>query len=60
MSKGPRRFFLAWFAFNLICSFAPAFAVTEADFALRWEQIKRLPDFATFIDTSFVDALKPL
>jgi len=23
------------------------------------KQIKRLPDFATFIDTSFVDAMKP-
>ena len=28
-------------------------------FALALKQIKRLPDFATFIDTSFVDAVKP-
>jgi NitT/TauT family transport system substrate-binding protein len=26
---------------------------------LSLKQIKRLPDFATFIDTSFVDAVKP-
>ncbi|MET0679136.1 MAG: NrtA/SsuA/CpmA family ABC transporter substrate-binding protein [Bradyrhizobium sp.] len=31
-----------------------------ADHMLALKQIKRLPDFATFIDTSFVDALKPL
>lgn len=30
-----------------------------ADHMLALKQIKRLPDFATFIDTSFVDALKP-
>jgi NitT/TauT family transport system substrate-binding protein len=26
---------------------------------LALKQIKRLPDFSTFIDTSFVDAVKP-
>ena len=30
-----------------------------ADHMLALKQIKRLPDFATFIDTSFVDAVKP-
>jgi ABC-type nitrate/sulfonate/bicarbonate transport system substrate-binding protein len=30
-----------------------------ADHMLALKQIKRLPDFATFIDTSFVDAMKP-
>lgn len=30
-----------------------------ADHMLELKQIKRLPDFATFIDTSFVDAMKP-
>jgi NitT/TauT family transport system substrate-binding protein len=30
-----------------------------ADHMLELKQIKRLPDFATFIDTSFVDAVKP-
>jgi NitT/TauT family transport system substrate-binding protein len=30
-----------------------------ADHMLALKQIKRLPDFNTFIDTSFVDALKP-
>src|SRR3954453_12470552 len=30
-----------------------------ADHMLALKQIKRVPDFATFIDTSFVDALKP-
>ncbi len=30
-----------------------------ADHMLSLKQIKRLPDFATFIDTSFVDAMKP-
>ena len=30
-----------------------------ADHMLSLKQIKRLPDFATFIDTSFVDAVKP-
>jgi NitT/TauT family transport system substrate-binding protein len=32
---------------------------TYADHMLALKQIKRLPDFATFIDTSFVDAVKP-
>ena len=32
---------------------------TYADHMLALKQIKRLPDFATFIDTSFVDAMKP-
>jgi len=27
---------------------------------LALKQIKRLPDFATFIDSSFVDAMKPI
>jgi NitT/TauT family transport system substrate-binding protein len=26
---------------------------------LALKQIKRIPDFATFIDTNFVDTLKP-
>ncbi len=30
-----------------------------ADHMLELKQIKRVPDFATFIDTSFVDAMKP-
>jgi ABC-type nitrate/sulfonate/bicarbonate transport system substrate-binding protein len=30
-----------------------------ADHMLSLKQIKRLPDFAAFIDTSFVDAMKP-
>ena len=30
-----------------------------ADHMLALKQIKRIPDFATFIDTSFVDAVKP-
>ena len=30
-----------------------------ADHMLALKQIKRLPDFSTFIDTSFVDAMKP-
>jgi NitT/TauT family transport system substrate-binding protein len=30
-----------------------------ADHMLALKQIKRVPDFATFIDTSFVDAVKP-
>lgn len=30
-----------------------------ADHMLTLKQIKRLPDFATFIDTSFVDTVKP-
>jgi NitT/TauT family transport system substrate-binding protein len=30
-----------------------------ADHMLALKQIKRLPDFSTFIDTSFVDAVKP-
>jgi NitT/TauT family transport system substrate-binding protein len=30
-----------------------------ADHMLTLKQIKRVPDFATFIDTSFVDAVKP-
>jgi ABC-type nitrate/sulfonate/bicarbonate transport system substrate-binding protein len=30
-----------------------------ADHMLSLKQIKRLPDFATFIDTDFVDAMKP-
>jgi ABC-type nitrate/sulfonate/bicarbonate transport system substrate-binding protein len=30
-----------------------------ADHMLALKQIKRLPDFATFIDTSFVNAVKP-
>jgi NitT/TauT family transport system substrate-binding protein len=30
-----------------------------ADHMLELKQIKRLPDFATFIDTSFVDSVKP-
>jgi len=30
-----------------------------ADHMLALKQIKRLPDFAGFIDTSFVDAVKP-
>ena len=30
-----------------------------ADHMLALKQIKRLPDFATFIDTRFVDAMKP-
>jgi ABC-type nitrate/sulfonate/bicarbonate transport system substrate-binding protein len=34
-------------------------AKVYADHMLALKQIKRLPDFATFIDTSFVDALKP-
>ncbi|MCP3468757.1 NrtA/SsuA/CpmA family ABC transporter substrate-binding protein [Bradyrhizobium sp. CCGUVB1N3] len=31
-----------------------------AEHMLALKQIKRLPDFGTFIDTSFVDALRPL
>jgi NitT/TauT family transport system substrate-binding protein len=31
-----------------------------ADHMLALKQIKRLPDFATFIDSSFVDAMKPI
>jgi len=30
-----------------------------AEHMLELKQIKRIPDFATFIDTSFVDAMKP-
>ena len=30
-----------------------------ADHMLALKQIKRLPDFSTFIDTKFVDAVKP-
>lgn len=30
-----------------------------AEHMLEMKQIKRIPDFATFIDTSFVDAVKP-
>ncbi len=30
-----------------------------ADHMLALKQIKRVPDFATFFDTSFVDAIKP-
>ena len=30
-----------------------------ADHMLALKQIKRVPDFATLIDTSFVDAVKP-
>ena len=36
-----------------------AFGQLMADHMLALKQIKRLPDFATFIDTSFVDAVKP-
>ena len=32
---------------------------TYADHMLALKQIKRLPDFSTFIDASFVDAMKP-
>ena len=34
-------------------------AKTYAQQMLELKQIKRVPDFATFIDTSFVDAVKP-
>jgi ABC-type nitrate/sulfonate/bicarbonate transport system substrate-binding protein len=34
-------------------------AKVYADHMLALKQIKRLPDFATFIDTRFVDAVKP-
>ena len=32
---------------------------TYAEHMLALKQIKRLPDFATFFDTSFVEAVKP-